>query len=181
MLPLWSLVVTWPLIQMFPPPGMRPPLYRALRAAMVGNPAHALARQVGFRVERLFRPVRFFPKVNTGSHSSFRLWQETRAARAASAINIFLMALESEINVQHVVGTRHIEILRVKAVEAFLGNGVVHHTGLLVTAGLDVAVVQQVLHVQGEAQLVFALDVPGLADGAAFTSHAGANCSWVVM
>jgi hypothetical protein len=76
------------------------------------------------------------------------------------AINIFLIALESEINVQHVIDSAHVEVLGIEPVILVLVDGIVNKTSLLVTAGLHILLVKEVLDVKREAKLVFTLDVP---------------------
>ena len=61
-----------------------------------------------------------YEPVNTGWNSSFSAWQEQRTASAAEMIAIFFIRLESEVNVQHIIDTRHIEVLGVELLVAFL-------------------------------------------------------------
>ena len=89
----------------------------------------------------------------------------TESAIAIEYINFLIIvspALESEIKVQHVIKTRHVEILRIEVIVAALADSVVDHPGLLETAGLDIRLIKDVLCVERESKLVFSLDVLGL-------------------
>ena len=66
--------------------------------------------------------------------------------------------LESEIEVQHVVNSLHIEVLRIEAVVS-LHALAVNKTSLLITTGLDIAVVCNVLHIERKTEIIFAVDL----------------------
>ena len=58
-----------------------------------------------------------------------------------------MMSLETEINVHVIRCTEHIEIFRIKRLVSLIALVfVLQQTNLFITAGLDVLVVEQVLH-----------------------------------
>ena len=70
---------------------------------------------------------------------------DTAADMAAIAMRKnFFIRLESEIDVQHIVRTLHVEVFGVETVITVL-SGALDQTGLLVASGLDVAVVEEVV------------------------------------
>jgi hypothetical protein len=67
-----------------------------------------------------------------------------RATRAIIASNVFFIRrLESEVNVEHVVESLHIEILGVEPVVTVLADAA-DKSRLLITAGLHPAVVEDI-------------------------------------
>src|SRR3712207_2192138 len=78
-------------------------------------------------------------------------------------IILFYLSLETEINI-HVVGSaEHVEILRVERLVLLIRFLLIlQQAYLFVSAGLDVLVVQQVLHFEAEPEGIRAADVPVL-------------------
>src|SRR3712207_9237792 len=76
-------------------------------------------------------------------------------------IILFYLSLETEINI-HVVGSaEHVEILRVERLVLLIRFLLIlQQAYLFVSAGLDVLVVQQVLHFEAEPEGIRAADVP---------------------
>ena len=68
-------------------------------------------------------------------------------------------SLESEIEVQHIVNALHIEILRVEAIVS-LCTLAVYEAGLLISAGLHIPVVGDVLDVERETEVILTVDIP---------------------
>ena len=66
---------------------------------------------------------------------------------------------EAEIQVQHIVRSTHIEVLGIKPVVS-LPTLAVDKAGLLITAGAHSPVVQDILHLEGEAYIVLPVYIP---------------------